>query len=121
MYLHFQIRSSTHYLSFLRGLLASLNLPRAAANKCASALVEAVNNAIFHAHEKDEKMPIDITINVGGGRVAISVKDCGSGFNIETVKPPSIDALRGRGLFIIKSLMSRVDYKNNTLRMVYEQ
>jgi serine/threonine-protein kinase RsbW len=121
MRLHFQIKSSTSCLSFVRGIFFATGLRRAAARACAYAMVEAVNNAIFHAHKCVMDKVIDIHILVGEKRVVMEVGDRGGGFDLDAVPKPSIDQIRGRGIFIIKSLMERVEYKKNILRMIYER
>ncbi|MBI2091374.1 MAG: ATP-binding protein [Deltaproteobacteria bacterium] len=121
MKLHFQINSSTGCLSFIRGVFFASGLSRAAARSCAYAMVEAVNNAIFHAHKCIEDKIIDIRIFVGEKRVTMEVGDSGDGFDLDAVKKPSIDQIAGRGIFIIRSLVERVEYKDNILRMIYER
>lgn len=118
--LRFQIFSGTGYLSFVRGLIHALKLPIETASKCSSALIEGIDNAIFHAHKKDYDKLIDIAIEVSGRKVVMGVKDRGNGFDLKKIPKPKIDQTHGRGLFIIKSLMDRVEYKNNTLRMWFE-
>lgn len=117
----FKIPSSTDYLFFLREVVSSLNLTEEARRHLNISLVEAVDNAIFHAHHKDLDKEVEIKITNSAKKVIIEVKDEGKGFNIEKVPMPSIDQIDGRGVFIIKSLMNSVVYKNNRLRMVYEK
>lgn len=119
MEISFQILSNTNYLSFVRELLKSLNLPSKIENKCSVALVEAIDNAIFHAHNGDETKPINISVSNSRKKVKIEVKDNGKGFDIDSVPFPNLYQINGRGLFIVKKLMSKVEYKNNTLEMWY--
>lgn len=115
--IQFIIQSNTRYLAFLRELISSLNLPCETEWKCSSAMVEAVDNAIFHAHKQDVAKEIGIGIEVCCGRVKMEVKDSGEGFDIEKMQSPDLYDSGGRGLFIIKSLTNKMRYKNNTLRM----
>jgi len=126
--IEFSIRSSTHYITFLRRLISVLNKMRPGAfnceakARCAVALVEAVNNAIFHAHGCDEMRWIDISIELKRTSVVMKVADSGKGFTMTEDGMPPIDSNHGRGLFIIKSLMHEVDYTigwRNVLKMVY--
>ena len=119
--LKLKIASSTSCLSFLRELLDKLEMPERMRQKCVLALVEAVDNAIFHAHKNDESIPIDIKVSYGEKKAVLEVKDKGEGFDIDEVPVPSLDQINGRGIFIVKKLMKKVEYKNNTLRMTYEE
>lgn len=129
MQLKFSIRNSTHYLGFLRRLVAAagrmvrgLNPDHAAVASCSLALVEAVNNVIFHAHGKDSDQWIDIVINVRNNAIEMDVCDNGPGFDMPELAMPPVDHTHGRGLFIIKSVMHEVAYRRgsrNVLKMVY--
>ncbi len=78
-------------------------------------LTEALVNAIKHANSADPDKEVLIRINVSNGELAIRVFDSGQGFDLNKVPPPCLesDALdeKGRGLFIIRSLMDSVVYK----------
>lgn len=123
----FSIKSSTHYLGFLRRIMAAIGrlapgFDHASIAKCSLALVEAVNNAIFHAHKKNEENWIDISIRLDGTKVIIKVKDTGPGFDIGELSDPPVDSTHGRGLLIISSVMNEVSYvrgKKNVLKMSY--
>ena len=105
----------------MRELVYSLTLTEEAKRHLNISLIEAVDNAIFHAHHKDPGKEIEIKITTNAKTVTVEVKDEGKGFDLEKVPIPSIDQINGRGIFIIKSLMKEVGYKNNKLRMVYEK
>lgn len=81
--------------------------------RCAVALIEAVNNAIFHAHKKRIEKEIVIKIKIEGNRkkIKIEIVDEGRGFDMAKIKP--------RGIFIMASMMDKVEYKNNRLKMTY--
>lgn len=117
MEIKFHIESSTHNLSLVREKIESTKLPISIKNRCAYALIEAVDNAIFHAHAGDVKKNIEIKILVGPSSVTLEVKDQGKGFNLDEVKNPELSATHGRGLLIIKGLMDDVSYESNTLKM----
>lgn len=127
--LKFSIRSSTHYLPFLRRLISildklvpDLKCDHQVKMSCAFALVEAVNNVIFHAHKNDPDKWIDLMVGWQGNRIEMEVHDNGPGFDLPEISVPPVDHVHGRGLFIINSLMGEVEYKrgrSNILRMVY--
>ena len=125
MHLEFSIKSSTHYLKFLRDMIDSLGaeLDHKAKMSCSLALVEAVNNAIFHAHKKDPEIWIDISILSEAKRLIMEVKDSGPGFDMPEDELPPLDHDHGRGIFLIKTMLSSVKYikgKKNILRMEYQ-
>ncbi len=107
--------------SIFSGLCGDNCLTRPEARRCRLALVEAVTNAIIHAHGSDPGRKIGVRIHIGGSGIVMEVKDEGRGFELNGVPSPKLDQIGGRGLFIIKKLMKKVDYKDNILRMTYER
>ncbi|AJE03762.1 ATP-binding protein [Geobacter pickeringii] len=76
-------------------------------------LTEAMVNAIKHANANDPDKMVHVYITISDQDVLIiKVYDAGQGFDINTIPPPDFDALedRGRGIYIIKSLMDTVKY-----------
>jgi len=77
-------------------------------------LTEALVNAIKHANTSEPDTEVQIRINVRDGELVIRVYDNGLGFDLDLVPCSSCpDPLneKGRGLFIIRSLMDSVEYK----------
>lgn len=76
-------------------------------------LTEAMVNAIRYANTKDPEKLVHILINISDNDLVIKVFDKGQGFDINTVPSPNFGELedRGRGIFLIKSLMDEVCYK----------
>ena len=76
-------------------------------------LTEAMANAIKYAGSGDQDKMVHICITICPDEIVIRVYDHGQGFDINTIPPPDFDALedRGRGIFIIKSLMDSVRYR----------
>ena len=87
-------------------------------------LTEAMVNAIKYASCNDQEKMVHILINISENQLSIRVYDHGQGFNINTIPAPNFEALedRGRGIFLIKSLMDSVSYRKvrggNILEMV---
>jgi anti-sigma regulatory factor (Ser/Thr protein kinase) len=117
--------SRTACLNDVRAVLSGLCndgcLTRREARRCALALVEAVTNAIVHAHRREPAKKIGVRIMGGRKDIVLEVRDEGEGFDVNGVPPPRLFGTGGRGIFIIKRLMKRVEYKGNTLRMTYER
>jgi anti-sigma regulatory factor (Ser/Thr protein kinase) len=126
----FTIRSETRYLAALRRIVEAVSdgvgkgiMNRKAVNACRMALIEAVDNAIIHAHRRKKSLPIRIAIAAGPKQVVMDVVDMGSG--IGHLNPPEPDTLscRGRGLIVISKVMTRVISRaigdRHMFRMIY--
>jgi anti-sigma regulatory factor (Ser/Thr protein kinase) len=99
-----------------------INLDHQGRVSCSLALVEAVNNVIFHAHHQNADEWIDLNVDCNKGKIVFEIHDRGTGFVMPELDIPPLELTHGRGLFIINSLMSEVEYvrgKSNVLRMAY--
>lgn len=80
----------------------------------AIAVTEAVSNAIVHGNKEDEAKRVEVVFEVGRGRVRVSVKDQGPGFDPEKVNnpldPENLLKESGRGIFILSALMDEVSF-----------
>lgn len=76
------------------------------------ALTEALVNAIEHGSSSSPDQTIHIAIQVSRDQLCIKVYDHGQGFDLDSVAPPDIEhpGERGRGIFLIRSLMDSVYY-----------
>lgn len=76
-------------------------------------LTEAMVNAIKYANADDPDKNVHIYICISDEELFIKVFDNGQGFDINSIPAPDFECLedRGRGIFIIKSLMDTVNYK----------
>lgn len=87
-------------------------------------LTEAMTNAIKYGQAGDPDTLVHIVINITDDEIIIKVKDFGQGFDINDVPPPRFEGLedRGRGIYLIRSLMDTVCYlkgcEGNILMMV---
>lgn len=112
------LASSTHYLPWLRRLVAATGvaaggapLSPAAVWRCTAALIEAVNNAIVHASRRDARRHIWLRCRVEGRRVTLTVRDTGRAFTPRWDIMPSPARTTGRGLYLMRTLMDRVRYR----------
>ena len=133
--MHFQgvftIKSDTRYLTPLREWIASVqklvderHFPQEAVLPCSMALVEAVDNAIFHAHDGSKDLPIEISLVLDGGSIVMEVTDKGVGIGDPDIHEPDEMIDHGRGLFIIHRVMSKVESRvvdgTHHMRMEYK-
>lgn len=84
---------------------------------------EAVRNAIVHGSRSDKKLFIKVRYWVEQNRLNIEVEDEGPGFTPDSIPDPTENSNimkgSGRGVYLIRKLMDRVDFneKGNKLRM----
>jgi len=80
------------------------------------AVREAVINAVLHGNEYDPARQIEVAFENTGADLMIVVADQGRGFDPEKVPDPLAEEnlLRGtgRGIFLIRSLMDEVRFRN---------
>ena len=81
------------------------------------ALTEAVNNAIYHGNQANEKKSIDISFKTSSDYISFIVKDEGSGFNYDSLpdptNPENIEKPNGRGVFLMRNLADKVSFEEN--------
>jgi serine/threonine-protein kinase RsbW len=78
-------------------------------------LTEAMANAIKHANADDPDTFVKICITISDKELSVKVYDSGQGFDLNAIPSPVLDSdcldEKGRGIFIIRSLMDSVVYK----------
>lgn len=91
------------------------------------ALTEALSNAILRGNNDDPAKHVHVTARVDRAQLVIEVVDEGTGFDldlctIDPTKPGNVDREDGRGLFLMRQLMDRVervdDARGNMVRLV---
>ncbi|MBD3257699.1 ATP-binding protein [candidate division GN15 bacterium] len=111
--------SNQEYLAdvdaFLEGTLRGWGVDESVIADIAISVSELVNNAIVHGNKSSPDKVVTVTIAQKNSTVNISVADQGGGFNPESIDDPLAEEnlLRevGRGIFIVRSLMDKVDIK----------
>lgn len=77
-------------------------------------LTEGLVNAIKHAQSADPNEEIHIRINVSDKVLVVRIYDNGVGFDLDAIPAPCFSASeledKGRGIFILRSLMDTVKY-----------
>ena len=101
----------------VEGIAELMELSEEETNAIAISVVEAGTNAIQHGNQFDESKSVEFVFTSDVDDVKIAVHDHGSGFDVEKVlnadptTPESLLAPRGRGIFIMRSLMDDVSFK----------
>ncbi len=89
-------------------------------------LTEAVNNAIIHGNNKDEKKEVNIALEKTKEGLCFSVSDQGHGFNPNSIpdptSPENVECCGGRGVFLMKELCDEIRFKNEgrTVEMYFD-
>lgn len=79
------------------------------------AVREAVANAIKHGNRLDAKKKVSATFDVTEAKLAIRIRDEGSGFDPSSVgdplNPQNLMKTSGRGIFYMRTFMDSIDYR----------
>jgi serine/threonine-protein kinase RsbW len=126
------IPSHTRYLRMISGIgekvAQEINCPEGIretlSSQLAIVLTEGLVNAIKHANKADPEKEIHVRINVSNKNLVVRIYDNGIGFDLDTVPDPGFTpcamADKGRGIFIIRSLMDTVKYTRSDCGNVLE-
>lgn len=89
------------------------------------AFEEALVNAIKHGNNLDAAKKVYVGCKMSPQRVRIEVEDEGEGFDPEEVPDPTapenLELPSGRGIMLMKSFMSKVEYNDAGNRVVLEK
>jgi serine/threonine-protein kinase RsbW len=87
-------------------------------------LTEALANAMLYDNRQDPRKRVRVEATVTPAEISVSFTDEGIGFDPSALPDPTLPAnimrSRGRGIFLIRHLMDRVEFneKGNSIRMV---
>jgi len=111
------IPSDLNYLStvddFIEGILRGFGVDESVIADIAISVSELLNNSINHGNQSDDDKPVVVSIDRSGKDVSITITDRGTGYNPTEIADPLAEENllknTGRGLFIVKSLMDKVE------------
>ncbi|UFS70559.1 ATP-binding protein [Geomonas sp. RF6] len=125
--LHLTIDSSLSDVSLVglavRGICAHTPLPREAHDEMEICVVEAVTNAICHAYHCKPGFTVEATIILYDDRICFEISEYGTA--MDAFRPPTLEydpsetaclPEKGMGLFIISSIMDKVNYRSSNGR-----
>lgn len=86
----------------------------------AISVIEASTNAIQHGHKSNPGLTVDLWFEMSDDRLTVLVRDHGTGFTPKLdgePTPPDLMSTRGRGIFIMRTMMDDVsfDFHDGTL------
>jgi serine/threonine-protein kinase RsbW len=88
-------------------------------------LEEGIVNAIKHGNAMDPEKSVRISYVADESRLRVEIEDEGEGFSIEDVPDPTLDENLdrpcGRGIMLMRSFMSAIEYRNNGTLLVLEK
>ncbi len=100
---------------FLEETLRGFGVSESDIADIAISVTELANNAIIHGNKENPEKVVDIRIKLINGAVEIIVSDEGKGFDTLALPDPlteeNLFKENGRGIFIVRSLMDKVDIK----------
>lgn len=81
------------------------------------AVTEAVNNAMNHGNQNNPDKFVQIGFETDEKQLIFNIKDEGPGFDYQNLPDPTdptnLDKVNGRGVFLMKHLADRLEFKNN--------
>lgn len=126
------VPSNLDYLAevdkFVEKKLKKTALSKSQLADIAISVTEAVTNAMLHGNKKDPQKEVTIDVEISPSEVVITIQDQGNGFDPEKIPNPTegdLIKVAGRGLFIYKALMDKVEFfikphNGTTIKMVKE-
>lgn len=104
----------------VRGVCEITRLTSVDVNRLELCLVEVFNNAVEHAYENKDGYIVEIDVNITTNYMSLVVNDWGLPIPSDCIKATVLepDCIKniidlkdsGRGLYIVKNLMGKIDY-----------
>ncbi len=112
------LRSTTKQIgrveAFLDKVSQFAHLDEIQMHKLMVSVTEAANNAIIHGNKMDEEKKVRLTCEVSPRWLVVTVTDEGNGFDLKKIGSPlekkNLMKESGRGIFLMKTLMDKVEY-----------
>jgi serine/threonine-protein kinase RsbW len=101
-------------ISFFHTLFKNKGIEDLVVSNVVTSVIEAIANAITHGNKTDVTKKIAIAIHVDQHTLNIEIQDEGNGFDVANLPnplaPENLLKPSGRGIFLIKSFMDRVEF-----------
>ena len=101
--------------SFIENVGEKIQIEESIYGNVLVSVTEAVNNAIVHGNKEDKNKKVRLGLKQNKKSVRFIVEDEGMGFDHNTLpdptNPKNIEKVKGRGIFLIKSLSDKTTFK----------
>ncbi len=116
---HLELPSQTEKIEeaafFVENALKDLEFDPDERDNVVIAATEAISNAIIHGNKSNPQKKVTIVVKGLTDRIEIHVRDEGKGFEprnlANPLAPENLLRESGRGIFILKSLMDKIEYR----------
>ena len=102
--------------SFIENVGEKIKIEESIYGNVLVSVTEAVNNAIVHGNKEDKTKKVRLGLKKNKKSVRFVVEDEGVGFNYDNLpdptSPKNLDKVKGRGIFLIRSLSDKTTFKN---------
>ena len=102
--------------SFIENVGEKIKIEESIYGNVLVSVTEAVNNAIVHGNKEDKTKKVRLGLKKNKKSVRFVVEDEGVGFDYDNLpdptSPKNVDKVKGRGIFLIKSLSDKTTFKN---------
>ena len=102
--------------SFIENVGEKIKIEESIYGNVLVSVTEAVNNAIVHGNKEDKTKKVRLGLKKNKKSVRFVVEDEGAGFDYDNLpdptRPKNLDKVKGRGIFLIKSLSDKTTFKN---------
>jgi len=103
--------------SFIENIGEKIRIEEAIYGNVLVSVTEAVNNAIVHGNKEDKNKKVRLGLKQNKKSVRFIVEDEGMGFDHNALpdptNPKNLEKVKGRGIFLIKSLSDKTTFKQN--------
>ena len=101
--------------SFIDNVGEKIKIQEAIYGNVLVSVTDAVNTAIVHGNKEDKTKKVRLGLKQNKKSVRFVVEDEGIGFDYNNLpdptNPKNIDKVKGRGIFLIKSLSDKTTFK----------
>ena len=102
---------------FVDDFSAGCNIDQDVYGNLLIATLEAANNAITHGNKLNENKHVELTFQMDGNQISLTVKDEGPGFDFTSIPDPTcpenLENLSGRGVFLMSRLSDKIEFEDN--------
>ena len=102
--------------SFIENVGEKIKIEESIYGNVLVSVTEAVNNAIVHGNKEDKTKKVRLGLKKNKKSVRFVVEDEGVGFDYDNLpdptSPKNVDKVKGRGIFLIRSLSDKTTFKN---------